>query len=118
VVALTARRAPVPIFPGDPGVSAALRAWRTEKAKKEGKPPYIYLTDALVEAIATRWPSTLFELRALPGIGPKKLDEYGEDLLAVIRDAAEPPAEATIASRSVLRASAWRATSVAKSRTR
>ena len=91
VVALTVRQAPVPIVPGDPGVSAALRAWRTEKAKKEGKPPYIYLTDALVEALATRRPSSLFELRALPGIGPKKLDEYGEDLLAVIRDAGAVP---------------------------
>ncbi len=84
---IAVRRAPVPIVPGDPTVSAALRAWRTEKATREGKPPYIYLTDALVEAIATRQPATLFELRALPGIGPKKLDDYGEDLLAVVRQA-------------------------------
>ena len=82
------RRASAPLVPGDPGVSAALRAWRTEKARQEGKPPYIYLTDSLVEAIATKQPATLFELRALPGIGPKKLDEYGEDILAIVREAA------------------------------
>ncbi len=87
-VAVPVRRAPQPIVPGDPTISAALRAWRTEKATREGKPPYIYLTDSLVEAIAAKRPATLFELRALPGIGPKKLDEYGEDLLAVVRDAA------------------------------
>ncbi len=87
VVALSARRSPAPVVPGDPSVSAALRAWRTDRARKEGKPPYIYLTDSLVEAIAARRPTTLFELRALPGIGPKKLDEYGEDLLAVVRGA-------------------------------
>ena len=87
VVAVSARRAPASVVPGDPAVSAALRAWRTDRARKEGKPPYIYLTDSLLEAIASRRPSTLFELRALPGIGPKKLDEYGEDLLAVVRDA-------------------------------
>ena len=90
VTAVTARRAPVPVVPGDPTVSAALKAWRTEKARAEGKPPYIYLTDSLVEAIANRLPTTLFELRALPGIGPKKLDEYGEDLLAVVREATAP----------------------------
>lgn len=83
----TARRPPVAIVPGDPVVSAALKAWRTEKARQEGKPPYIYLTDSLVEAIANKQPTTLFELRALPGIGPKKLDEYGEDLLAIVREA-------------------------------
>ncbi len=90
-VAVSARRAPASIVPGDPAISAALKAWRTEKARKEDKPPYVYLTDSLVEAIAAKRPTTLFELRALPGIGPKKLDEYGEDLLAVIRDAAAAP---------------------------
>ena len=95
ITALATRRAPVPIVPGDPAISAALKAWRSERARKEGKPPYIYLTDALVEAIATKRPTTLFELRALPGIGPKKLDEYGDDLLAVIRDA-DGPAQATV----------------------
>ena len=87
VTALSARRAPAPVVPGDPAVSAALRAWRTERARKEGKPPYIYLTDSLLEAIAARRPATLFELRALPGIGPKKLDEYGDDLLTIVREA-------------------------------
>ncbi|MEO5679419.1 MAG: ATP-dependent DNA helicase UvrD2, partial [Acidimicrobiales bacterium] len=87
VVAVSGRRPPMAIVPGDPSISAALRAWRTEKARKEAKPPYIYLTDSLVELIAAKRPTTLFELRALPGIGPKKLDEYGEDLLTVVRDA-------------------------------
>jgi superfamily II DNA helicase RecQ len=94
VAAPAVRRAPAPVVPGDPTVSAALKAWRTSKAKQEGKPPYIYLTDSLVEAIAGRRPTTLFELRALPGIGPKKLDEYGEDLLAIVREAtADDPGE-------------------------
>ncbi len=95
VGAVSGRRAPAPLVPGDPAVSAALRAWRTDRARKEGKPPYIYLTDSLLEAIAAKRPTTLFELRALPGIGPKKLDEYGEDLLNVVRDAsAAGPGEA------------------------
>jgi len=87
VAALLAHGAPSPVVPGDPAVSAALKAWRTEMVRKEGKPAYIYLTDTLVEAIAAKRPRTLFELRSLPGIGPKKLDEYGEDLLTVVRDA-------------------------------
>ncbi|MEJ7764536.1 MAG: 3'-5' exonuclease, partial [Acidimicrobiales bacterium] len=88
VVTPPVHRASAPIVPGDPAVSAALKAWRTDRARKEGKPAYIYLTDSLVEAIAAKRPTTLFELRALPGIGPKKLDDYGEDILTVVREAA------------------------------
>ena len=65
---------------------AALKAWRTEMAKKEGKPPYVYLSDAHITDIAERDPDTLDRLARCKGIGPGKLESYGETLLALLDD--------------------------------
>jgi DNA helicase-2/ATP-dependent DNA helicase PcrA len=65
---------------------AALKAWRTALAKQEGKPPYVYLSDAHISDIAERDPDTLDRLARCKGIGPGKLDSYGETLLALLDD--------------------------------
>jgi DNA helicase II / ATP-dependent DNA helicase PcrA len=65
---------------------AALKAWRTALAKEEGKPPYVYLSDAHMIGIAERDPDTLDRLARCKGIGPGKLDAYGETLLALLED--------------------------------
>ena len=65
---------------------AALKAWRTALAKQEGKPPYVYLSDAHITGIAERDPDTLDRLARCKGIGPNKLDAYGETLLALLDD--------------------------------
>ena len=62
----------------------ALKAWRTAMAKEEGKPPYVYLSDAHITDIAERDPDTLDRLARCKGIGPGKLDSYGETLLALL----------------------------------
>lgn len=46
------------------------------------------MNDAHLQGIADRRPSTLAELAACPGIGPLKLERYGEDILAVLEGAA------------------------------
>jgi DNA helicase-2/ATP-dependent DNA helicase PcrA len=69
----------------DAGI-AALKAWRTALAKEEGKPPYVYLSDAHITGIAERDPDTLDRLARCKGIGPGKLDAYGETLLALLED--------------------------------
>lgn len=66
----------------------ALRAWRTETARRDKVPPYVVLSDAHLEGIAAA-PTSLRELARCKGIGPAKLEKYGDDLLAVI-DAAAP----------------------------
>jgi hypothetical protein len=63
---------------------AALKAWRTALAKEEGKPPYVYLSDAHITDIAERDPDTLDRLARCKGIGPGKLESYGETLLALL----------------------------------
>jgi len=62
----------------------ALRAWRTEIARRDKVPPYVVMSDAHLKGIAERRPSTLGELAACPGIGPLKLERYGEDILGVL----------------------------------
>ena len=62
----------------------ALRSWRTEIARRDKVPPYVVMNDAHLRGIADRRPSTLKELAACPGIGPLKLERYGEDILAVL----------------------------------
>jgi superfamily II DNA helicase RecQ len=63
---------------------AALKAWRTALAKKEGKPPYVYLSDAHITDIAERDPDTAGRLARCKGIGPGKLESYGETILALL----------------------------------
>ncbi|MEZ5138826.1 MAG: ATP-dependent DNA helicase UvrD2 [Acidimicrobiales bacterium] len=63
---------------------AALRAWRTARAKDDGVPAYVVLNDAHLRGIALARPATAAELAACDGIGPTKLDRYGDDLLAVL----------------------------------
>ena len=68
-------------------VAVALKRWRTERAKADAVPAYVVLSDKHLLAVAERCPATSAELLACPGIGPTRLDTYGEDILAVIRSA-------------------------------
>ncbi|MEJ7846347.1 MAG: ATP-dependent DNA helicase UvrD2, partial [Acidimicrobiales bacterium] len=77
------RREPAPAT-GDPGLVEALKAWRSGMAKAEGKPAYVYLTDATIDAIATARPAGMAGLARIKGIGPAKLERYGDELLAVL----------------------------------
>jgi DNA helicase-2/ATP-dependent DNA helicase PcrA len=62
----------------------ALRTWRTAQARQEARPPFVILHDSTLREIAARRPATLFQLGAVPGIGPAKLERYGDDILAVV----------------------------------
>ena len=74
---------------GNPALLAALRAWRSEVARKRGFPAYVVLHDSTIDGIATARPTTLDQLRGVPGIGDKKLEHYGDELIAMVRAAAE-----------------------------
>jgi len=64
-----------------------LREWRAQKARELGRPAFVVLTDATLEAIAESRPTTVAELVAIPGIGQVKLDSFGADVLAVVSTA-------------------------------
>lgn len=63
----------------------ALRTWRLAKAQAASVPAYVIFTDATAIAICEQQPGTLDELAAIPGIGPAKLTDYGDEILAQVR---------------------------------
>src|SRR3954466_5398254 len=73
--------------PADAPLQAALRAWRANIARQRSVPAYVVLHDSTIDGIAAARPSTLNELRNIPGIGDKKLEHYGDELLALVRSA-------------------------------
>ncbi len=90
--------APPPRAPARPGNNGArpdpetlarydrLRAWRTERATQRGVDSDIVLTNDALMAIARTAPATLADLAGLEVLGPWKLEEYGEELLGVVRE--------------------------------
>ena len=62
---------------------AALKAWRAEVAREHNLPAYVIFHDATLAAIAARAPATLEDLQGISGIGAKKLEAYGGDVLRV-----------------------------------
>ena len=79
--------APRPAAAGDGNLLASLRAWRSDIARNRGVPAYVVLHDATIDGIASARPTTLGQLRDIPGIGDKKLEHYGAELLALIKAA-------------------------------
>ncbi|ALD12125.1 DNA helicase RecQ [Clavibacter capsici] len=66
------------------GLFEALRAWRSEQAKEQGVPAYVVFADVTLREVATVRPQDLGQLAGITGVGQKKLDTYGEGLLAVV----------------------------------
>ena len=58
-----------------------LKAWRKDKAKELGVPPFTVLHDATIYAVAEHAPSSSAELLSVKGIGDEKLRKYGDDIL-------------------------------------
>ena len=58
-----------------------LKAWRAEVAKEHNLPAYVIFHDATLAQIATLAPQTLDELSGISGIGVKKLEAYGPEVL-------------------------------------
>jgi DNA helicase-2/ATP-dependent DNA helicase PcrA len=61
-----------------------LRAWRRTRAQADGVPPYVVFHDRTLARIAERMPSDREELIAIPGIGARKLERYGDEILEVV----------------------------------
>jgi ATP-dependent DNA helicase RecQ len=61
-----------------------LRAWRADAARRSGVPAYVVFHDATLKEIASQKPASISALRGIPGIGAKKLDAYGDDIIRLI----------------------------------
>jgi DNA helicase II / ATP-dependent DNA helicase PcrA len=61
-----------------------LRAWRAERAKRDGKPAFVIFNDRTLAELANACPADRDELLAIHGFGPAKAERYGEDVLALL----------------------------------
>jgi ATP-dependent DNA helicase RecQ len=75
---------PRPLDPAGLERFAALRAWRGEVARAHNLPAYVVFHDATLAEMAEVRPASLDELAGISGVGAKKLDAYGEDILRVL----------------------------------
>ncbi len=77
---------PPPIALGAPALERfnALKAWRTEVAREHNLPPYVVFHDAALAEMAHRQPQSLDDLGEISGVGAKKLDAYGREILRVL----------------------------------
>jgi DNA helicase-2/ATP-dependent DNA helicase PcrA len=62
----------------------ALRAWRSARAKADGMPAYVIAHDSVLRDIADARPPSVAALRRVKGMGPAKLDKYGDEILDVV----------------------------------
>jgi DNA helicase-2/ATP-dependent DNA helicase PcrA len=64
-----------------------LREWRLERAKRDAVPPYVVFHDSVLHAIAHAQPTSLGELSQIAGVGPAKLERYGDEVLSLLERA-------------------------------
>jgi ATP-dependent DNA helicase UvrD/PcrA len=72
-----------------PEVFDALRAWRLERSRKDVVPAFVVASDRTLLALASAMPTNEAQLLDVQGIGPTKVELYGDEILTVI-DAARP----------------------------
>ncbi|MDE5903286.1 MAG: AAA family ATPase [Muribaculaceae bacterium] len=68
----------------NPALFEKLKAWRTERA--EGKAAYTVLPNRSLMAIADILPRSEKDLHFIPGMGKVKIDMYGDEVLAIVKD--------------------------------
>jgi superfamily II DNA helicase RecQ len=82
-----------------PGTMSAESAWlsarlydelrRFREGARQGKPAYVVFDDKTLVAIAEAVPTTLTELAQVKGVGPSKLEQYGDAVLALVASVAD-----------------------------
>jgi ATP-dependent DNA helicase RecQ len=70
----------------DPALAEYLREWRRNMARENKVPAYIILHDSTLEELCRRRPANLAQLKQVAGIGEKKADVYGPEILQALRN--------------------------------
>ena len=66
----------------------ALKRWRLQRARDDSVPAFVVFHDSTLEAIAAAEPSDLVQLSEIAGVGPAKLDRYGDEILRTLSEVA------------------------------
>jgi ATP-dependent DNA helicase RecQ len=83
------RDANVEIDDADRGLWEALRSWRAQTAREHNVPAYVIMHDATLKEIVRVAPGTLDELSGITGMGVRKLENYGTELLRIVEGIAD-----------------------------
>jgi ATP-dependent DNA helicase RecQ len=78
-----AQAPPLKLSPADEAIAARLKAWRATEAKRLGVPAFVVLHDHTLNALAQARPANPNQLLAVDGIGPAKVEKFGETILAL-----------------------------------
>jgi ATP-dependent DNA helicase RecQ len=70
---------------GDPRLLESLRDFRKDEAKRRGVPAYVVFHDATLVELSSLRPRSMNELGGISGLGPKKIELYGEKLLSLLK---------------------------------
>jgi DNA helicase-2/ATP-dependent DNA helicase PcrA len=67
-----------------PAAAEALRRWRKERSDADRVPAFVVLSNRQLDGVAATMPADARELLACEGIGPSRLERYGEEILALL----------------------------------
>ena len=74
------------LSPEDDAVLRRLQDWRRDRAGRDAVPAYVVAPNATLIEIAQRRPATLDELVEIKGLGPARVEKYGDEILAILRE--------------------------------
>jgi ATP-dependent DNA helicase RecQ len=77
---------PVRLSPADEALAAQIREWRAGEAKRLRVPAYLVMHDRTLAALAQARPKSPRELLLIDGIGPAKVERFGEEILRLCAD--------------------------------
>ncbi len=80
------RRRDVPAAEADPVLADYLREWRRSMARESKVPAYIILHDSTLEELCRQRPTNIAQLMNVPGIGERKAETYGAEILQALRN--------------------------------
>ena len=70
-------------------IRAELKKYRLQKAKSLNYKPYFIFNDQTLEEILSIMPRTLTDLKKISGLGDKKIEFYGQDIINIINERSE-----------------------------
>lgn len=82
---VNAEKPAVPVKIPDTALARELRSWRYERANEIDKPAFVVFSNAALAGIAHLRPTTLTELLDVPGVGPAKVNAYGEEIIGIVQ---------------------------------
>jgi DNA helicase-2/ATP-dependent DNA helicase PcrA len=75
----------VALSPADQARFELLKEWRGRLARASAVPAYVIFSDATLKAIAVARPRSRDALLAISGVGPVKIERFGDDVLGIVR---------------------------------